>query len=51
MHEVATALGVSRATVRRWVQQGIIVPHKLGKTVPRVDAAQVEALLRGEVRA
>lgn len=46
---VAEALGVSAASVARWVKDGTIVGQRFGKRIIRIRRTEVERLLN-EVR-
>jgi excisionase family DNA binding protein len=44
--DVARALGVSTRTVRRWIQSGQLVAHRIRRVV-RIAPADLDAFLRG----
>jgi excisionase family DNA binding protein len=49
--DVATMLGVTERTLRRWARDGRLVPRRLGPTVGstlRYDPRDVDAFLTGE---
>jgi excisionase family DNA binding protein len=42
----AERLGVCTKTVRRWIAEGRLTGYRVGPTLIRLDAAEVDALLR-----
>jgi len=50
VNDVAVALGVSRASVRRWIASRIITTVKVGPRLVRVSRAEVERLIRAGTR-
>lgn len=47
VNEACTALGVSRSTLNRWCEQGIVRPIKIRGSVRRFYAHEIEALAKG----
>jgi excisionase family DNA binding protein len=47
MQEAADIYGVSRATIRRWVEAGLITGYRVGPRVIRLDADELDEQLRG----
>ncbi|WP_420814129.1 helix-turn-helix domain-containing protein [Polyangium spumosum] len=45
MEEVARTLRVTTKTVRRWIKAGLLVAHRIGSKVVRVDASSVTRLI------
>jgi len=44
--QAAERYGVSTRTIRRWIAAGILTGYRVGPTLIRLDAAEVEALAR-----
>lgn len=48
--EVANELEVSRATVCRWVRDGLIQANRLGKRIIKIPRTEIERLLISNVK-
>ena len=46
IYAAADHLDVSAMTIRRYIAQGLLTGHRVGRRLIRVDLAEVEALLK-----
>lgn len=46
VQESAALVGVSHKTVRRWISSGRLTAYKMGPRLVRIDAAELDGMLR-----